>query len=365
MTSPSDIICIDGSFREGGGQILRTALALSALTGRSFRAERIRSNRPTPGLRAQHLSAITALSRISGGRAKGAHIGSQEIEFVPDEVTAGTYSIDIGTAGSITLLLQALLLPCLFARGETTLRIRGGTDTRWSIPIDYFTHLILPVFRRFGGIEVSGMQRGFYPKGQGALELRIRPEGSPGPMKDTRAFMGSVRQRIRKLDFSARGAVTLIQGSSVASAYLAKARVAERQAEAARDALGDGMPVEIREEYAPSASPGSVITLWALDREGRALVGGDALGEKGKPAEAVGREAAGKLLDTLDRRAAVDAHLADNLIPLLALVGGAIQTVQITDHIRANMYVCERFLEVDFKFDEDAALITVDADANS
>jgi RNA 3'-terminal phosphate cyclase (GTP) len=360
MTLPSPIVRIDGSFREGGGQILRTALALSALTGRPFRAERIRHNRPAPGLKAQHLSAITALSRMSGGRATDARIGAQEIDFMPGEVAPGTYSLDIGTAGSVMLLLQALLLPCMFARGEMTLRIKGGTDTRWSIPVDYFTHLILPVFRQYCGIEVLGMQRGFYPKGQGAMELRIRPEPAPPQVKDTSFPLAAVRRRLAKLDWSARRDVAGIKGVSAAASVLEKARVAERQAEAARDAMGSDVPVEIREEYCRTASPGSVITVWALDRHGRALAGGDALGERGKPAEAVGREAAGKLLDTLNTPAAVDVHLADNLIPLLALAGGALRTVRITNHIRANMYVCERFLDVDFRVNEADALIVVE-----
>ena len=360
MTSPSDIVCIDGSFREGGGQILRTALALSTLTGRPFHAERIRSNRPTPGLRAQHLSAIKALSRMSGGWAKGAQIASQEIEFAPGELIAGTYALDIGTAGSVTLLLQALLLPCIFSRDEVTLRIQGGTDTRWSIPVDYFTHLILPVFRQFCGIDVLGMQRGFYPKGQGALELRTRPETTFASAKDASSILAAVRRGFPKLDSRTRREVAGIKGVSAAASVLEKARVAERQAESARQALGSRVPVEIGEEYCRTASPGSVITVWALDREGRALAGGDALGEKGKPAEAVGSEAAGKLLHTLNTPAAVDVHLADNLIPLLALAGGAIQTVRITDHIRANIYVCERFLEVDFKLNEADALIVVE-----
>jgi RNA 3'-terminal phosphate cyclase (GTP) len=207
---------------------------------------------------------------------------------------------------------------------------------------------------------VLGLQRGFYPKGQGSLELRIRPQGSPGPMKDARQFLAFVHAQVQKINFTARAAAAAIQGISIASSLLAKARVAERQAAAARDILGSGVPVEIREEYCHSLSPGSVITLWALDPQRRAIVGGDALGEKGKPAEAVGREAAEKLLETLRTDAALDVHLADNLIPLLALAGGAIKTARITDHIRANMHVCERFLDVDFEVDEEAGLVRIE-----
>jgi RNA 3'-terminal phosphate cyclase (GTP) len=354
------MVRIDGSHMQGGGQILRTALALSALTGRPFRAERIRQNRPAAGLKPQHLSAIMALVRMSGARAAGAAIGTAALEFLPGNLKAGDFSLDIGTAGSVTLLLQALLLPCMFADGEMILRLGGGTDTRWSIPVDYFTHLILPVFRRFAGVEVLGMHRGFYPRGQGLLEVKIRPEPSPPRLNDAAALVAAVRRRSPVLDFSVRRDLAGIKGLSAAASILEKARVAERQAEAARDALGSALPVEIRSESCRSASPGTVITLWAVDQDGRALVGGDALGERGKPAEAVGREAAQKLQHTLSTQAAVDVHLADNLIPLLALAGGQIRTVAITDHIRANIYVCEKFLDVWFKVDEAAAWIGVE-----
>jgi RNA 3'-terminal phosphate cyclase (GTP) len=351
---------IDGSLLEGGGQILRTALALSVLTGRPFRAERIRRNRPAPGLKPQHLSAIQALIRMSGARVRGAAAGAGEVEFVPGPLTPGDYSFDIGTAGSVTLMMQALLLPCVFAGGQTTLTIRGGTDTRWSIPVDYFTQLILPVFRRFCGIEVMGMQRGFFPKGQGLLKVRIRPDVPAPASKHFDSWRRAVRRMSGGLDVSSRSQPAAIKGISAASEFLARARVAERQAESAGAVLGSRMPVDIRSEYCRSASPGTVITLWTVDAAGRALMGADALGEKGKPAEEVGQEAARRLMKTLRTEAAVDVHLADNLIPLLAIAGGTIQTARITDHIRANVYVCEQFLGVRFRIDEAAARVAVD-----
>jgi RNA 3'-terminal phosphate cyclase (GTP) len=351
------MVHIDGSLMEGGGQILRTALALSTLTGRPFRAERIRQNRPVPGLKPQHLSAIKALMRMSGARVKGAAVGAGEIVFAPGAIKPGHYTLDIGTAGSVTLLMQALLLPCLLAGGATVLKISGGTDTRWSIPIDYFIHLILPIFRRLGRIDAVVIQRGFYPKGQGVLELKIRPELPAIPAVDAGVWKGEICRMMPVLDLSARRKPAAIKGLSAASEFLSKARVAERQAESAGALLRTGLPVDIRTEYCRSASPGTVITLWVVDADGRSLMGADALGEKGKPAEDVGGEAARKLMETLYTEATVDVHLADNLIPLLAVVGGKIRTARITDHIRANIHVCERFSDVRFKIDEAAALV--------
>jgi RNA 3'-terminal phosphate cyclase (GTP) len=351
---------IDGSLLEGGGQILRTALALSMLTGRPFRAERIRRNRPAPGLKPQHLSAIKALARMSGARARGAAVGGGEVEFVPGPLRPGAYSFDIGTAGSVTLMMQALLLPCVFARGDTILRITGGTDTRWSIPVDYFTHLILPVFRRFCAIEVLAVRRGFYPKGQGSLALKIRPESPAIATTDGDSWRTEFRRNLPRLELSERLKPAAIKGISAASEFLARARVAERQAESAVAVLGSGPAVDIRAEYCRSASPGTVIALWTVDADGRSLIGADALGAKGRPAEEVGRNAARNLMETLRTAAAVDVHLADNLIPLLAIVGGTIKTARITDHIRANVYVCEQFLGVRFKVDEIAALVAVE-----
>jgi RNA 3'-phosphate cyclase len=356
----SEMAHIDGSLLEGGGQILRTALALSVLTGRPFRAERIRRNRPAPGLKPQHLSAIQALVRMSGARVRGAAVGAGEVEFVPGSLRPGAYFFDIGTAGSVTLMMQALLLPCVFAGGETILRIAGGTDTRWSIPVDYFTHLILPVFRRFCGIEVLAVRRGFYPKGQGALELKIRPELPAIEVKDGGAGRAEVRSKLPRLNLSERLKPAAINGVSAASEFLARARVAERQAESAAAVLGSGPAADIRVEYCRSASPGTVIALWAVNADGQPLIGADALGEKGRPAEEVGREAARNLMETLHTEAALDVHLADNLIPLLAIVGGTIKTARITDHIRANVYVCEEFLGVRFRIDDAAALVAVE-----
>jgi len=360
MASLSEMVHIDGSLLEGGGQILRTALALSVLTGRPFRAERIRQNRPAPGLKPQHLSAIQALIRMSGARVRGARVGAGEVEFVPGPLKPGDYSFDIGTAGSVTLMMQALLLPCVFAGGQTTLTISGGTDTRWSIPVDYFTHLILPVFQRFCRIETMGMQRGFYPRGQGMMKVRIRPDVPAASCRDIDAWRRAVRRINGGLDVSARCRPAAIKGISAASEFLAKARVAERQAESAGAALGSGPPVDIRAEYCRSTSSGTVITLWTVDADGRSLIGADALGEKGKPAAEVGHEAARKLMETLRTEAAVDVHLADNLIPLLAIAGGTIKTARITDHIRANVYVCEQFLGMRFRIDEAAALVAVE-----
>lgn len=354
------MIHIDGSYNEGGGQILRTALALSILTGKPFRAAKIRHHRPKPGLKNQHLTCIRALEQIAKVHVKGARLGSALVEFFPEAVRPGTYSIDIGTAGSITLLLQAVLLPCMFADNPIKLNITGGTDTKWSIPIDYFSRLILPFFREFAGIEQKKIQRGFYPKGQGIVEFVILPKFHIHGYKDFADFIARLRTELPAIQLTQKSRPTKIQGLSAASLKLKNAKVAERQIQGAVTELHHLCPVEVENEYCKTASDGTVISLWTVDQNQNIFIGADALGERGKRAEKVGAEAAGKLMRVLNSDAVVDHHLADNLIPLLALLGGRMISSRITGHIHSNIYVCEKFLGVNFKIDEKRNEITAE-----
>jgi len=354
------MIHIDGSYMEGGGQIVRTALALSTLTGHPFRVDKIRHHRPKPGLKPQHLSCIDALKRIACAQVNGDRLGAAAFEFFPGKICAKSIATDIGTAGSITLLLQSLLLPCLFADGPVSLEITGGTDTKWSIPIDYFDRAILPYFNRFAAVQIKAIKRGYYPKGQGRLHLEVTPCFHLRDFKTTKDFTAHLKNSLAKISLTTKPPPAAIQGKSSASNHLKKAGVAERQARGAADLLERRGPVSIVCEYQDTASAGSVITLWAATREGSIVAAADALGARGLPAEKVGAAAAEKLLAVLDSDAVVDHHLADNLMPLLALVGGTLTTDRVTGHIRSNIYVCEKFLDVSFCINENDNRISLE-----
>lgn len=353
------MIHIDGSFMEGGGQIVRTALALSTLTGRPFRVDRIRQNRPRPGLKPQHLSCVRALKQLADVQVQGDQPGSVFLEVVPGRIRSKNLAIDIGTAGSITLLLQSLLLPCLFADAQMDLNLKGGTDTKWSIPIDYFIQLILPYVNRFAACRLRRIKRGYYPRGQGRIDCRIEPRFHLSDFNNFAAFRSFLRGELGGIFLDAKPDVIEVRGISAASNHLKAAQVAERQAKGTSEHLADRCPVTIACEYQDTASVGSVITLWTVSSKGNGMAGADALGEKGLRAEKVGAKAALKLLGIVDSDAAVDHHLADNLVPLLALVGGSITVDKISGHIRSNIYVCEQFLEVAFSIDEKKSRITV------
>ncbi|MCX6708183.1 MAG: RNA 3'-terminal phosphate cyclase [Candidatus Woesearchaeota archaeon] len=350
------MIILDGSYLEGGGQIVRTALALSSLTGQPFRVVNIRPARKNPGLKAQHVQCVKALQQLCNAKADGAELGSKELLFVPGKIEAKNLTIDIGTAGSITLLLQAVLLPCMFANKTHKLTIVGGTDTEWSMPIDYFANVLVPQYRRVCGLEVKVLKRGYYPKGGGQVELTIKPIVKRNEFETFEDFTAALKHKAFVLE---QGKLVCIKGTSHASKTLENAKVADRQASAAKQALsGLNVPIEITTEYADTLSTGSGITLWAIfaknddiDNENPIRTGADALGELGKPAEKVGTEAAQKLLKELN--APVDSHLADNLIPLMALCKPSkITTTQITLHAKTNIWVTEQFLGKTFEIKE-------------
>ncbi len=342
------MLTIDGSYLEGGGQIVRTALALSTLTSIPFRCTDIRKGRKDKGLKAQHLTAIKALEELCGARCEGAALGATEITFYPKPIKKFRHKIDIGTAGSISLLLQSLLPPLLFAEKRVALTITGGTDGLWAMPIDYLQHVLVPQLTRFADMNIKMLRRGYYPKGGGIIDLRIHQRYHVDSFDD---LLLTLRKEVTPYHLKEQKKILCIKGISHASLDLQNAKVAERQAHAAKIVLSKmDCPLKIDMTYAQTHSPGSGITLYALfgdeeeDQKNPLRLGSDALGERGKRAELVGEEAAKELLHEIQSGAAVDVHMADNLLPYLALVGGEIYTSEITHHSQTNRWVIEQFL---------------------
>jgi RNA 3'-phosphate cyclase len=344
---------LDGSFGEGGGAILRQALALSTYTGKPFEMDNIRKGRPTPGLKAQHLNSIAALQQISTCNFTDCELGSEKIRFFPGEIKGKSAKIDIGTAGSITLLLQSFLLPSLLSGKKISFELKGGTDVKWSQPVDYLRNVLLPRIKQFGEVEVQTMNRGYYPKGQGIVKIKIKS-------------FDKKKEDYIPFDLLNRGSLVSIRGVSHASANLEDAEVAERQARRADILLAPyKVPITIIREYSHTPSSGSGLTLWALfirntDDEFTTpkIMGADALGAKGVKAEEVGTKAAENLKKEIDSEGVVDAYLADQLIPFLAIVGGSIKTSKITEHTKSNIYVAEKFFDVKFEIKENTITIT-------
>lgn len=330
------MLVIDGSTGEGGGQIIRTAVAMSAITQEPVKITNIRANRPAPGLGAQHFSAIDAVAKLCSAEVSGLKIGSREVIFKPGLIEPKKLNIDVGTAGSVTLILQSLMIPAAHAKGEININIRGGTDVRWSPPIDYLRFVTLPILKKFGYLgEVMLLKRGFYPKGGGRVKVKIRGI-----------------KRLKKINLKKRGNFKKIYGISYAHVNLKKAEVAKRQMKSARPMLFNELSklinstpnqdfIKIKQEYQDTLSYGSGITLWAEFEN--TIIGADSLGERGKRAEIVGYEAAKNIIKEINSGACLDKYMADQVIPYLALSGGAVKVSEITKHARTNMTIVNKF----------------------
>ncbi|MAG08131.1 RNA 3'-phosphate cyclase [Candidatus Woesearchaeota archaeon] len=358
-------IKLSGEHGEGGGSIVRVALALSTITGKAFEVDNIRKGRPKPGLKAQHLYCIKALQALCSAEVEGASLGSSYLKYNPGKISAKTIKVDIGTAGSIALLLQSVLPPCLFADGNIKLEITGGTSGKWAAPFDYFNNVFVPIIKGFcEKIDVKLIRRGYYPKGQGKIELKIKPEYKLSDFSDFNELYSHLKQKDPlNINLIEQGELVKIEGISHASLSLEMADVAERQARTAKLELTKlGCPVNIQAEYCDTASIGSGITLWAAfskDYE-QARLGADALGEPGKKAEVVGEEAAKKLIKEIESKAPVDKHLADQILLFMAFTKNSkIKVSELTNHCRTNIYVIEEFLGKVFKVDEEEKIISL------
>lgn len=363
------MIHIDGNYKEGGGQIVRTALAFSTITQIPFEVDNIRSGRKDAGLKPQHLFCIKGLQKLCDAKAEGAEKGSSKIRYEPGKLKGKSIEIDIGTAGSITLLMQAILLPCFFADKQMKIKLKGGTNVKWSMPIEYFQEVYIPYIRKFcEKIDVKLIKRGYYPKGGGEVEITIKPKFKLSEYPDFKTFLEEIRKQNLSINNTEQHHLIQIRGLSHASKHLEKAEVADRQAKAARFLLNKyEVPVTIRKEYCDTYSPGSGITTWALlskqkedlDIINPTILGADSLGAPGKQSEKVGEEAAKDLIKQIESKAPIDHHLADNLIPWMALFSPSkIKVSEITDHTRTNIYVVEQFLGKLFEIDEENKIIS-------
>lgn len=326
------MIKVDGSFGEGGGAILRVSVGLAAALGETVRVFNIRASRPNPGLRAQHLTGILACAELTDGEVSGAHVGSKEVAFKPGGGWKKRLKVSVGTAGSATLVLQTLLIPASLAGEESVVEVSGGTDVAWSPPADYLRNVTLPVLKRCGlDAEADILRRGYYPAGGGKLRLKVKPSGK------------------NPLELKERGRLLSVQGISHAHEGLKEKEVAERQKKSCRKTLFDGLAklgledakIDVGVEYSDAVSFGSGIVLWAQFEN--TVLGADSLGEKGKRAEDVGREAAESMISELASNAPTDKYMTDQAVPYLALFGGSVRTPALSAHAETNIWIAKQF----------------------
>ncbi len=318
-------LVLDGSMGEGGGQILRTALGLSAVTSRSFRMERIRAARKKPGLQAQHLTAVLAAAQICQARVEGASLGSQRLAFWPGPIRGGQYEFDVGTAGSTVLVLQTVLPGLGLAKEASELILRGGTHNPLAPPFDFLVEVFLPILRRMGlRVEAELEAHGFYPAGGGQMRVRIQPTNQLQPVE--------LLHRGRVLEHEIYAVLSRLPR-----------HIAEREVETARKHLGwEKKCVRIVE--VDSAGPGNYIGIRIQCEQVTELF--TAFGQIKVPAEKVGLEAARQAEHWLQAEVPVGPHLADQLLIYLGLAGGgAFRTLAPSLHTQTNLEVVRCFLE--------------------
>jgi RNA 3'-phosphate cyclase len=328
------MIEIDGSYLEGGGQILRTTSALSAFTQKPCRVFSIRKGREKPGLAPQHLLGLQSLAKLTEAKLEGDFLGSTEIKFYPAEIKNKNLHIKIETAASITLILQTLIPPAFFAPQPLKIIFDGGaTDTFFSPTIDYFRYVFLKILEKIGGkIKVNILKRGYYPEGGAKIEIEVSPS------------------KLKNINLIERGCLKKILLISGASNILKEKKVAERQVAGAREILRKfKLPIEEKVEYYDTLSPGSQVCL--ISEFENTIIGTDNLGKLGKRTEDVGKEAALELLKEEKTQACLDRYSADQILPYLALSTGKsqISVSEKTRHCKTNIWVIEKFLEGKFE----------------
>jgi RNA 3'-terminal phosphate cyclase (ATP) len=339
---------IDGSLKSGSGTILRLSVALAGIVNQPLHIFNIRKKRTQPGLRPQHLEAVLTAAKICNAEVKGVNFGSRELWFKPNEINGGVVRAEIGTAGSIPMLLLTVLPLCAFAKAPVHLHVlKGGTDVRNAPTMNYLKHVVLDVLAAMGlKASLTVLKYGYYPKGMGEITIDVIPSAKLRPIKVEE--FGRIRE---------------IGGLSVCT-FLADRKVAERQAEAANELLKSrnyGANIKVVNDKSNILQKGSSIVLWAKTDKG-AVLGADAIGELGKTSEIVGREVAKKFLKEIESKATMDIHLADILVPYMALAQGDSVYLSrlVTKHLETNIWLVQKMLNVKFKITKMGKLFRIE-----
>lgn len=329
-------LTIDGSRGEGGGQMVRTSIALSIITGTPLHLVQIRSGRPKPGLQRQHVAAVRAAAEICGGRLDGAELHSRQIRFRPGAVRPGEYHFDVGSAGSVMLVLQTVLPPLLTAAAPSTLILDGGTHNAWAPPFDFLAHAFLPLVNRMGPTVTAHLERhGFYPAGGGRVHVRVEPVGS-----------------LAGFDLETRGEICSRRLTSLLARL--PEQIGQREIGRALEQLAwPATSAEIRS--VDSSGPGNALIAQVQCEQVTEVF--TAFGRKGVPAERVADDLVEQVQGWLDSGVPVGPHLADQLLLPLALSaaqpaggagqrGGRFRTVPLQQHAWTQLKILSRFLDV-------------------
>ena len=327
-----DFLEIDGSFGEGGGQTIRIATSFAVILGRPIRVTRVRAGRRVPGLRPQHATTLRILREICGGTLEGGEIGSTEFTFTPGRPESRSMKVDMGTAASITLALQAIV-PAISLSGSTLdLELTGGTDVPWSPTCDYFSTVFAESMRRLGVVfTLEATRRGYYPNGGGRVSVHIEP------CRKVLAVNLDVRREDPPISIMSRAAML-------------PQRVAEQQLSSAVSQLErSGLKPDVTSvRLEQSSSPGSSLVVSAVGDT--CLMGADSIGARGKPAFRVGSEAGLAFARSYRTKTCVDPHLADMISPVLFLADSpsTVLTSEISGHLRSSLYVAKKFVPAEY-----------------
>jgi RNA 3'-terminal phosphate cyclase (ATP)/RNA 3'-terminal phosphate cyclase (GTP) len=342
---------IDGSFGEGGGAILRISAGFSILFDQPIRIKNIRANRPKPGLRLQHLKGLQILSDLTNSKLSDCKVGSQEITFYPKRSTEANIEIEIGTAGSIGLLLQPIQIACLGFNNADKIEVLitgGGTFGKWAPSLNYLKEVTYNIFRNYGlSIDIDIIKHGFYPKGGAFVKCTIYPP----------------KEIIKPLILTELGDINEIQGDIIVTNQLRRRNVGERVKKATLNYLKKTLSTEykINYKYVKSLSPGVGLSLWASSDTGAVISSGTILGERNITAEELGKIAAKEIITYINNDIPVDNYLSDQLIPFMGFIKdqSRIKVLKITSHTKTNLELIKLFLNKNYQIIKENGHFTI------